>query len=47
MVNGMAAYYKHKQPNKDLKKKESLSNYQKRVKKTEIDKELGDLVLKF
>ena len=42
---GMNAYHKHKEPQPHLKEKESLSDYQKRTKDINIDKELANRIL--
>ena len=42
---GLNAYYTHKEPKPHLKEKESLSDYQKRTKESNIDKELANRIL--
>ena len=42
---GLKAYYKHKESNKDIKGKESLSDYQKTTKESNVDEELANRIL--
>lgn len=42
---GMNAYFKHKQPSEEIKKKQSLTDYQKELEDTKVDEDLANSIL--